>query len=142
MAQQPLIKHLLLIAPLVFCASFSKASTCRDVQVKSQSVKASEEVGLCFYNDVTYFLSRSCQDMNCHFIQQLKQTKPETSSEKRPGALLCQKLKGIIEEVTLVESRQTVQRCVFPEEKESISLNLLESWDGKKFRGPAPSLKL
>jgi hypothetical protein len=53
----------------------------------------------------------------------------------RPGKTWCQNLGGLVEPIEIEGSGNAV-RCLFPEESISISLNLLESWDGKYFTGP------
>ena len=55
----------------------------------------------------------------------------------RPGAILCEMLGGALESVTYDRVSFEVRRCLFPKDKSFISLNLLESWDGARFRGPS-----
>ncbi len=142
MAPLQLIK-LTLFSVFFLGSTLTMANTsCRDVIVKSNNVDKSETTHLCFMKDETYFISRNCQDMRCRPMKLLKEKRPEVSSEERPGIVICRELKGIIENITVSGSKLSVQRCLFPEEKVSVSLNLLESWDGKKFSGPSQPLGL
>ncbi len=118
-------------------ADSNPESKCRSVELKSASVGKKERTDLCFLSDETYFISRNCQDLNCAFMKRLKDKKAPTSSAERPGLILCKEIKGVVEGVQILETTLSIQRCLFPKEKSSISLNLLESWDGKSFLGPS-----
>lgn len=115
---------------------------CKEVLVQSKSISASEKASLCFLKDDTYFLSKNCSQLNCQFIERLRKIKITANDRERPGATTCHALKGMVEEVGLPGSTLKIQRCLFPKEGTSISLNLLESWDGKKFSGPSKPLKM
>ena len=73
------------------------------------------------------------------FIKRLKGSKIKHSEKERPGINTCRALGGVPERVTF-EGAQNVSRCVLSKEHSSISLNLLESWNGSHFEGPGPSL--
>ena len=137
MAQLRLIKAIVFLSAFMTAMAFAG---CKDVVITSHSVKGSEKTGLCFFQDSTYFISKNCQDLQCDFMRRLKVRGVKVSSEERPGAILCRDLKGIIEEVTLPGTKFAIKRCLFSDEKSFISLNLLESWDGKKFVGPSKPL--
>lgn len=134
MAQQRLIKMMALIVILSSAAAFA---SCKDLVVKNSNKEGSEKTSLCFFNDETYFISKNCQDLSCPFMSALKKRGPVTESHERPGSILCKELKGVEEGINIPGTRLTIKRCLFPEEKAFISLNLLESWDGKKFAGPS-----
>lgn len=139
MAQQRLIK--ISIGLLFVLCSFAFAAeaelTCKVVPVKSQNLKKSEEVKLCTLRDDTYFISSNCQDLSCKFMSELKSLKLSHSPDERPGIEICKNLKGNVEVVKIEKLHYPVQRCVFAKDKTFISLNLLESWDGKTFKGPS-----
>lgn len=127
---------------LLFTFSVWAKYTCKEVKLESNTVSASEVQTLCFMQAPSYFISEKCASHKCDFIKKLQNQKIEFSEKERPGALLCKTLGGIKEEVTLADSKQKISRCLFTEEKVSISLNLLESWNGKHFSGPSRPLNL
>lgn len=129
--------RLRLISLIALMMSGSALAECRDVVLKSTTIKAGEKAALCFFNDDTYFISKNCQDLSCGFMTDLRKKPAMVSPDERPGAALCKELSGIIETLTMSGVKHTIQRCLFVKEKTFISLNLLESWDGKKFLGPS-----
>lgn len=144
MAPLQLIKKISILG--LFVSSFAMGSPtylCREVKVESQNlVDSSEVIELCFLKDSTYFISKNCSDLKCNFAKQLKKIEAITSSRERPGAAMCDLLHGVIEEVKIESEKSNVKRCLFVKEKVSISLNLLESWDGKKFSGPSDPIEM
>lgn len=127
----------ILIMFLILCSSFSAWSRCEEVSFQSQDVEKVEKAETCFLNDPTYFISQNCQDLSCSFAKELKSIEFEVEAGMRPGAILCEKLGGLLESVTYDRVKFTVRRCIFEKDKTFISLNLLESWDGKVFKGPS-----
>jgi hypothetical protein len=144
MAQLQLTKVISTIILMLFTSlAFSSTEfSCKEVQVQSQDVKAIEKSNLCFLKDDTYFITKNCSDLKCQFMGRLKQTRFSHSESERPGATMCQALKGVVEAVSIPSSKLKIQRCLFTKEKTSISLNLLESWDGKGFNGPSKPIKM
>lgn len=144
MVLRRLIKQSLLVVLLAFSSALMAKSefVCKEVKVQSKSIKASEEATLCFLRDDTYFISGNCSDLKCKFIERLKVKKMKYSEEERPGVTLCRAIQGVPEDIALPDSKLTITRCLFTKEKTSISLNLLESWDGKHFSGPSRPLAL
>lgn len=144
MAQQRLIKFsiglMFILGSFAFAAESELA--CKIVPVKSQNLKKSEKVKICTLRDDSYFISSNCQDLSCKFMSELKGLKLSHSPEERPGIEICKNLKGVVEEVTVDKISYPVQRCVFAKDKTFISLNLLESWDGKTFKGPSIPLDI
>lgn len=141
MAQLPLISLLSLL--LFSSLSFAETSlNCGDKEVKSQNLKKSEKVSLCTLRDDTYFISKNCQDLSCSFMKKLKSSPQSHDPTIRPGIATCRALKGEVEEVNVEKIDYPVQRCLFPSDKTFISLNLLESWDGKVFKGPSKPIDL
>ncbi|WPU66589.1 hypothetical protein [Peredibacter starrii] len=143
MAQRRLIK---LALGLIFVMSSALAAesdlSCKVLLVKSQNLKASQEVKICTLREETYFISANCQDLSCRFMKELKGLKLSHSPDERPGMEICKNLKGTVEEVTVEKISYSVLRCVFAKDKSFISLNLLESWDGKTFKGPSTPIDL
>lgn len=125
----------------LFSVSSFGANDCREVSIQS-SPDFKEKVDLCFLTDETYFISRNCKDLSCKFIQKLKKSKLPHSEKNRPGTTACRFLGGEVESVTLNGLKEKISRCIFTDDHSSISLNLLESWNGKKFTGPGPSVDL
>jgi hypothetical protein len=140
MQQHRLIKSSLTFAMLILAAvSFAK-SDCRKVIVENKSLKISEKVNLCFLDDKSYFISQNCQNLECKFVDKLKSDRPEHSLDNRAGVTMCKFLGGGVEAITIGGNKGTASRCVFTSDHTSISLNLLESWNGKTFTGPGPSM--
>lgn len=116
-------------------------SNCRQVTLKGLTVKETETREYCFLKEPTYFLSKNCQSMDCVLIRKLKKTKVGPSTQDRPGVHLCKALGGGVDQVMLMDSKITTFRCVYSEDMSSVSLNLLESWNGKIFTGPSEPVK-
>lgn len=126
----------------VFCYSVAYGdSDCKLVTFQGNVVKETEKREYCFLNSETYFISRNCQSLNCKFIEKLKRAKFKHSENSRPGISMCVDLGGAVEEVTIMETKTKTFRCLFSEDATSVSLNLLESWNGKKFTGPGRPVK-
>jgi hypothetical protein len=144
MAQHLLIKGILFLCLFTTYAFANSKNSfeCREVKIQSKSVNASELSGLCFLRDDTYFISQKCASMDCAFIERLKKVKISYSQEERPGMTMCKAIDGIVEQVTIPNSKVKISRCLFGTEKVFISLNLLESWNGKYFTGPSRPLKI
>ena len=144
MAQQRLINISLGLVLLLSSSVFAEESHlgCKETQVKSENLKASEKVTICTLKEVSYFISGSCQNLSCDFMSRLKKQKLTHTPDERPGVTICESLEGVVESVTLEGSSYPIQRCIFSKDKSFISLNLLESWDGKAFKGPSKPLKL
>lgn len=132
--------HLIKLAAMMLLSfNLLAASDCREVSVKS-AVAKDETLQLCFLADDSYFISKNCQSLDCEMIRKLKTTDVPHSFKDRPGAVACKIIGGGVDIVS-IDGKGEVQRCVFPKEHTSISLNLLESWNGKSFSGPAPKME-
>lgn len=130
----------------VFSAAFSAVGfagdyECKDWEIEGQLVKKSETLALCTMKDPSYFISRNCTSLDCDFITRLKKINIVSSIYERPGSTTCVQLGGIEEEIKIKGIDGEQIRCVFPEDRSTISLNLLESWDGKYFKGPGRTLE-
>ena len=136
------LNKLLIALVFIFAATLVQAdnSTCREVSLESKIVSKKEKVNLCFLKDDTYFISRNCMDLSCPFVQVLKKKGLSHSQLDRPGAITCKNLGGAIDSIIMNKSTKTFLRCVFKQDHSSISLNMLESWNGKHFTGPAESI--
>lgn len=133
--------HILFLLLLTMPMSFAEkqGSECESVELSSKVAGLSKTVELCFYRERTFFISKACQDLSCEFAQKLRTTKTPSSMTERPGAVLCKALGGGVDVIKLEGVDYDVSQCVFAdEEKNSVSLNLLESWNGKMFKGPSP----
>lgn len=117
------------------------AHECLSVELESKYTKTMKQSELCFLLNKTFYLSRNCLDLSCPFIGELKKLKIPHSEKDRPGTVMCRALSGAIDLVKIKGSPENLPQCVFNDEgKSSISLNLLESWNGKNFSGPAKSI--
>ncbi len=130
-----------MIFALSMTFGFGSDYKCRQVSLKSEILSLKEKVEFCFLKDESYFISRNCLDMSCKFIQTLRQKGLSHSVLNRPGLVTCTNLDGAYDTFKIKKSDKTYLRCVFKEDRSSISLNLLESWNGKHFEGPGDSLK-
>lgn len=144
MAQPQLIKYFLVLSLLISGSVLAEESNlaCKEATIKSQNVKSSQKLRVCTLKEVSYFISGNCKNLSCDFMNRLRKHKLTHSPDERPGVMICNALEGAVEEVTLSGISYPIQRCVFSKDKSFISLNLLESWDGKKFKGPSLPLKL
>lgn len=144
MAQPRLIKFTLSLFLLMTGSVLAEESNlaCKEVTIKSENVKASQNVRVCTLKEMSYFISGNCQNLSCDFMGRLRKHELTHSPDERPGVMICHALEGAVEEVTLTGVSYPIQRCVFSKDRSFISLNLLESWDGKKFKGPSVPLKL
>lgn len=144
MAPHTLIKLSCLIVAVTFL-SLARADApnyeCQDKEIKSNVVTGSEKTKLCFMEDTSFFISNHCISMNCAFIDRLKKLKVTHSIMERPGSNICKQLGGLVEKVSVSCLDEEQDRCVFIEDRSTISLNLLESWNGKYFTGPAPEVE-
>jgi hypothetical protein len=125
---------------LVFLISvdvFAVDYDCKNVSSKSLVVSnESEKLNLCFHpSDDSYFISQECKNIGCKSLSKIKSTKLEFSESMRPGKSWCRSLGGAVEPIE-IEGIGKQFRCLFTEDSISISLNLLESWNGKIFAGP------
>ncbi len=137
------VSNRLILLITLFCLSTASAfAKCEEVNFVSEDVDKTEKAEACFMSDPTYFISRNCQDLSCGFIKDLKKIEHEVEAGMRPGAILCEMLGGSLESVIYSRVNFTVRRCLFEKDKSFISLNLLESWDGEKFRGPSTPVDL
>lgn len=135
MAQHSLNRFFILMM-MTFIYGSAQAK-CEKIMMKSEDVNKQEKASVCFLQEPTYFISQNCQDLSCAFIRNLKKIEHEVDAGMRPGAILCEMLGGTLESVSFNRVSFTVRRCLFPKDKSFISLNLLESWDGERFRGPS-----
>lgn len=140
MALLPLNKISLFLFLLIL--STATQAACEEVKFRSESTKKTSEARACFQTDPTYFISQNCQDLSCGFIRDLRKIDHEVDSGIRPGAILCETLGGVLESVRYDRVSFEVRRCLFQKDQSFISLNLLESWDGHKFRGPSVPVDL
>jgi hypothetical protein len=139
------IKVLLLFALAVSVLGHASGYDCQETEVTSLDVKAKEKFNLCFAkHDSNYFISQNCLTLECKFTEQLKKRvlapEKESGSYERPGRKLCKELKGMVEKVAITGKGEAI-RCIFPDDLSSVSLNMLESWNGKIFTGPQPPVK-
>lgn len=135
--------RLISLLALAIAASAWAGPDCKETKIESVELKVSEVRELCFLqNDETYFMTSDCVDLSCKVVQKLKSKSVPHSETERPGALFCKSLGGVVEEVRLQGGKLKIQRCLFTQEKSSLSLNLLESWNGKHFSGPSKPLDL
>lgn len=112
------------------------AYDCEEVEVTSLEVPGKVTAQLCFLKvSQKYFLSNDCLTMKCPLLAKMKEIKFKSSEEDRPGTAMCKQLGGAVDTVT-IKNRGEFHRCVSPTEPSTISLNLLESWNGKVFVGP------
>lgn len=124
---------------ILFMSSAMAASdyNCEDVEIVDPVSKEVDKTTLCFHKESpTFFISENCANLECELVKKMKDLKFEPSEEDRPGAVMCRALGGGVEEFSLKEKGKFL-RCVTGDEHSSVSLNLLESWNGKLFLGPA-----
>lgn len=135
--------HQLLLILLILTAALpARALDCKSIRVRSMVVQGREEtIDLCFLNDESYFITRGCIDLSCNFVRKLRSTALSSNETERPGETYCKQLEGAVEEVKISNKENRIRRCIFTKDRNSISLNLLESWNGKHFSGPAPTVK-
>lgn len=139
-----------LLSNKILCVMFTAALSipvyaadyeCNEVEIHGQVVKESEKLTLCFLKDPSYFISKNCVSLDCAFIARLRKARITQSTHEGPGSSMCRELGGLEEEIKVASMEDDQIRCVFPEDRSTISLNLLESWNGKYFAGPGKSIK-
>ncbi len=126
---------------LIFVSSIAHAFNCTDATHTNvgESTPVTEQV--CFMQDKDYFISPNCSKLKCDFITKLKTAKTAPDSiHERPGTVICRHLNGRVQWVKFKEKNEETPRCLFEESSSFISLNMLESWNGKSFSGPAESI--
>ncbi len=79
--------------------------------------------------------TRNCLSLDCPSLSKIKTTKLKYSDSMRPGRSWCSSLGGAVEKIKISNHGEKI-RCIFTEDSSFISLNLLESWNGKFFAGP------
>lgn len=133
---------MLLFLLAAFCGTaLASGFKCRDVTVKSLSVGQTKKAQLCFLEKDSYFITGNCSTLECDLVNKLRKTKFTSSVKERPGSTLCKSIGGAVDSVEISGIKGKDQACVLPKSESSISLNLLESWDGKFFTGPAKSVE-
>lgn len=131
------MKIFILIFPFLFAGKAFSKPPCQEIEIKSLVVSKSEKVKVCFYSDnESYFISQNCMDLSCDFVQKLKKNGLTLSENSRPGLSTCKALQGSPDTVHFKEGKRSHRRCVFVKDASFISLNMLESWNGKIFTGP------
>lgn len=131
----------LALALLVPFLAFGGDYKCEEAEFVSRS-KQKDKVDTCFHEkNPRYFISNNCVDFSCEFTKKIKTAKIEYTQRFRPGVDMCRALGGGVEFGTIKRVGE-VERCVFPDDLSSISIDLLESWDGKIFAGPGKVSKL
>ncbi|HXH73570.1 MAG TPA: hypothetical protein VNJ08_01295 [Bacteriovoracaceae bacterium] len=124
---------LCLLCPLLASGADYK---CEEVEIVTKTLNQKETAEICFHErSPSFFISNNCLDLSCDFTKKIKTTTFTHSNRFRPGVTMCQDLGGGVDYATL-KGKGEIERCVFTKDLSSISLNLLESWNGKIFAGP------
>ena len=138
--KQPQLTKVLPALFYFFLVSAQAETTCKEVSLKSLSIDQTSKETLCFVQHENYFISNNCKSSDCLLIKKIKAPGPALNGNNRPGIELCNHLTGTVEKIQILTSNKTMSRCVF-KDGGSISLNLLESWNGAFFAGPGSSLE-
>jgi phage replication-related protein YjqB (UPF0714/DUF867 family) len=132
--------HLNKILILVLFFSLNAAADefhCSQAIFRSHTTAKNETLAVCYLKDEKYFISENCKNLDCNMVKELRDQKIIYSQKDRPGVTICKAVGGVVEAVSI--NGVSTKRCLSPKDHTSISFNLLESWDGKKFHGPSES---
>ena|GEM_PF-3262153 len=131
------LQHLNKLILGILILSFSSKSWSSDYVCKETKVNKKDKL-LCFMREESFFITPDCQKNDCKFIQAIKKIKPQLLNVERPGTTLCRAVAGKMDSWKLSSFNYDISVCQL--DKTTISLNLLESWNGTLFTGPAESM--